>query len=461
VVPGGGVISSLAPGKEGYYLLGDSLASNILLQNPTDIDFMNTVLEYLVYEDADSSGDPTPGEWYILPDGTAAPWAPGDLTWWTRPVQVFRGEEFRDFWRITDIQFPTNGAWTVQAIWLMDCGDMIDKLGAPINVCAILPPVDAGPDGAVCGGTPATIGAPAQPGFSYRWYPADDLDYDDVAQPVVNLSQHRTYTVVMVEDASGCSDTDTISLTFVAPPEPDILPDGPVIPMGGNVVLDAGPGDSYLWTTNPAGAPGEGAATRTIDVTPGNTTTYSVTVRDSNGCLGTTDEMVTVMAPPPSPVVQPSGSLICQGAQVVLDAGVATDSYIWTTNPPGEPGDGATTRTIQVAPSQTTSYSVRAVDGWGQEGSDTVVIEVLTTTPDSVGNTLRALRNGRDVILSWADIPNAWTYNLYRSSRNDYVSPVFLGHSGGTTAYADADAIDGQRLYLYQTHGFACFEGPR
>jgi len=461
VVPGGGTIDSLTSGKRGFFILGESLAVNTLLTNPTQIDFAGTSIRYVVFQDGNGDGLPTVGEQFIMPDGNPFLWWPGAFTAWTSPVDVLRGEEFRDFWRVTNIQFPVGGPWTISAEWLMDCGDVVHAVTTGIYVCAALPAADAGPDGPVCRGVPTSLGTPALPDHSYRWFPGDDLDDPDLAEPFVLLQQDRDYTLVVVEDATGCSNTDTLSLFVVDPPVPDILPDAPVMNMGGMVTLDAGSGVIHLWETDPPGEPGDGADTRTIDVSPSQDTIYTATVWDANLCSGQAQETVTVLPTPPEPLVDASSGTVCLGEEVTLDAGVITATYLWSTDPPGQPGDGATTQVIQVAPSETTIYTVLVEDGFQQQGSDQATVTILTTTPGSVGNTLRVGRDDRDLIFVWNQVPDAWTYNLYRSDRSDYASPVPLGNSGGPPVFRDAGAVDGVKLYLYQAHGMACFEGPR
>lgn len=458
---GGGILEALIPAKEGVFVQGDSLAVTMRLDNPSDIDFFETNLRYVVFQDQDADGVPSVGEPYILPDGTSDVWAPGAFTWRTQPVEVLRGGKFLDFWRVSDIQFPISGDWTVHATWRMDCGTVIDTLSTAISVCAVLPVADAGPGVSLCRGDAAVVGTAGQPGHSYLWRPADDLDDPTLAQPTTTPSENRTYTLVVVEEVTGCSNSDVLDVVVLEPPDPDILPDAPVINVGGSVTLDAGPGASYSWSSNPPGEPGDGATTRTIDVSPSQTTTYSVEVVNADGCQALATETVTVNPNPPEPVILAGpDTTVCQGVEVTLDAGVAVPDYLWTTDPPGQPGDGATTRSIVVAPSETTTYSVTATDSVGQEGSDSVVIAVLTTTPGSLGPSLRVARDDLDVQLAWQSVPDGWSYPVYRDDRSDWSTPA-LRQEVVPTDWTDPAAVDGVRLYLYNVHGKACFEGPR
>jgi hypothetical protein len=102
------------------------------------------------------------------------------------------------------------------------------------------------------------------------------------------------------------------------------------------VTLDGGAGVSWLWSN--------GATTQTIDVNASGT--YSVDVIGLSGCVAHDTVVVAVI---PNPVVDLGADInVCVGTPVVLDAGNAGATYLWST--------GATTQTI--SPTQNGTYSV-------------------------------------------------------------------------------------------------------
>lgn len=113
---------------------------------------------------------------------------------------------------------------------------------------------------------------------------------------------------------------------------------------GSSAVLTATGGSTYTWM------PG-GATTSTISVSPGTTTVYSVTGKNSNGCAVSAPVTVTVTVnPSPVYVVSPSTSTtICTGASASFTVSGA-NTYTWNTS--------ATTASITVSPALTTTYSV-------------------------------------------------------------------------------------------------------
>jgi hypothetical protein len=78
----------------------------------------------------------------------------------------------------------------------------------------VLPVVnaDAGPDRLICRGDTITLGSPARKGYHYHWTSSDPRFRKDTAQltlaPVVNT----TYTLLMTDTATGCSDTDMVNV---------------------------------------------------------------------------------------------------------------------------------------------------------------------------------------------------------------------------------------------------------
>lgn len=138
------------------------------------------------------------------------------------------------------------------------------------------------------------------------------------------------------------------------------------------ITLDAGPGfSSYLWTG--------GATSRTITVSPGSTTTYTVTVTNATGCTNSASHTVTVSTPGTATITGATST--CASTPVTLDAGAGWASYLWT--------GGATTRFLTVSPAADTTYTVTVSDGICSV-SDTHTVTVTSnptatlTTPASV-----------------------------------------------------------------------------
>lgn len=114
----------------------------------------------------------------------------------------------------------------------------------------------------------ATIGANGgQPPYSYLWMPNGDTT------ATVNNLAPGNYSI-LVTDYLGCSTYAfaTIGSQFTAPVV-DLGPDS-IACNGSVVVLDAGPGATYLWSDN--------STNQTLNVSAAGT--YSVLVTDQNGC---------------------------------------------------------------------------------------------------------------------------------------------------------------------------------
>jgi hypothetical protein len=171
----------------------------------------------------------------------------------------------------------------------------------------------------------------------------------------------------------------TETLTVNPLPTSDILPDAPMLCAGNPcIVLDATPSGgtgpyTYLWST--------GATSQTINVCPGVTTTYDVTVTDANLCSSPLEsETVTVSgATSPGADIQPDAPAICTGDPcIVLDAtpsgGTPPYTYLWST--------GTTSRTICVSPGVTTTYDVTVTDAIGC--SSVLCTETVTVNANPV-----------------------------------------------------------------------------
>jgi len=220
----------------------------------------------------------------------------------------------------------------------------------------------------ICAGQSATLTAtPSAGGGTYLWSPGG------ATTPSITVSPGATTTYTVTYTLNGC--TGTGSGTVTVNPNPTVTVNNQTICAGQSATLTATPsagGGTYLW------APG-GATTPSITVSPGATTTYTVTYT-LNGCTGTGSGTVTVN---PQPTVAVNNQTICAGQSTTLTAtpSVGGGTYSWT------PG-GATTQTINVTPGATTTYTVTyTLNGCTATGSGTVTISpnpTITVVNDTI-----------------------------------------------------------------------------
>ncbi len=227
----------------------------------------------------------------------------------------------------------------------------------------------ANDDGIICTGDAAMLTASG--GISYAWSTGATTDAITVMPAMTTI-----YTVT-VTDAGGCSATATATITVNPLPTAAIAVsensglannDGNIC-AGASATLTASGGTTYLWST--------GASTSAINVTPGMTTTYMVTVTNGNACTAIASQTITVNSNPSASisVSETSGLVnddgtICAGSSATLTASGGT-SYAWST--------GQNTAVIMVSPVMTTPYTVTVTNAFGCSSTATTTI---TVTPN-------------------------------------------------------------------------------
>lgn len=143
---------------------------------------------------------------------------------------------------------------------------------------------------------------------------------------------------------------------------------------------------AYQWSVNGSIIdPFPAAATRTVS--PLFNDTWEVRVAcstDPDNCFDTASVTFDLY---PAPVVDAGADVAaCAGQSVNLAAALGGGSppYSngrWSTDPPGESGDGATATTVTVTPSQDTTYTFTTDDAQGCTGADSVLVDVRTPLP--------------------------------------------------------------------------------
>ena len=174
-----------------------------------------------------------------------------------------------------------------------------------------------------------------------------------------------TYTVT-VTDANGCTAiASTVIGSNTTAPTASVTPSsGEITCTTTSIDLTASGGVSYLWDDNST------SATRTV--TSGGT--YSVTVRDANGCTATASAVIGSNTTAPTANVAPSsGTLTCAitSIDLVANGGV---SYLWNST-----GGNVTTSNTLAATAGTYSVTVTGANGCTAIAS--AVIGSNTTPP--------------------------------------------------------------------------------
>jgi len=197
-----------------------------------------------------------------------------------------------------------------------------------------LPAATATSNSPVCAGTTLTLtGGPSGSRYSYSWTGPQGWS-SNVMSPIVSTSATSqmagTYTLIVTDNNTGCRGTASVSVTVNPQPVATASNNGPVC-IGSPLNLAGGPAGmiTYSWT-----GPGGYSSNLQNPVVSSSATaamagTYTLTVTNSNGCLGTATTTVTVNTPPVA--VASNNGPVCSGAHPLLNgapAGMA--SYRWT-----------------------------------------------------------------------------------------------------------------------------------
>ncbi|HEU4716182.1 MAG TPA: SBBP repeat-containing protein [Bacteroidia bacterium] len=223
---------------------------------------------------------------------------------------------------------------------------------------------DAGLDTAICLGASVQLNVTSSyMGISnIAWSPAGSLSQSNITNPVATPSVTTDY-VVALTNTLGCTDLDTVRVTVIPLPGPQITSSGPTsFCIGGSVTLTAndttGGNVSYLWSN------GDTTASTTVN----SSGTYSVTITNGNTCSSQSTATVTVN---PLPNISAGNDTnLCASSTINLCATGGT-SYSWT------PSFGLSDTTLAcpvAGPTQSTTYIVYGTDANGCSSSDTVVV---------------------------------------------------------------------------------------
>ncbi|MBN4065740.1 gliding motility-associated C-terminal domain-containing protein [Candidatus Amoebophilus asiaticus] len=215
-----------------------------------------------------------------------------------------------------------------------------------------IPSLNVGVDTLICTGETISLGQGIS-ADSYLW------STGETTQTIQVVSQDTYWLTI---SNNNCSNTDSVFVEYYQKPSENLGNDTALC-IGQSIVLDAGnPGAIYLWST------GETSQSIQVD-TAGN---YWVEIIDS--ICNTSDSVAITFSAVPT-VNLGNDTSFCDGNSVILDAGNAGASFLWST--------GNTTQTIQVASNG--NYWVRVDDGLCVT-LDTLNVSILLTPNINLGN---------------------------------------------------------------------------
>ena len=201
----------------------------------------------------------------------------------------------------------------------------------------------------------------------------------------ITVSADGSYSVQAV-NASGCASPQSapVLVDVTTPPAtPAITAGGPTtFCTGGSVTLTAPAADAWLWSN--------GATTQSIVVNASGT--FTVKVKDANGCQSAPSAPVSVTVNPiPAATITPNGpTSFCAGGSVMLTASNG-DAWLWS--------NGATTQSITAGTAGTYSVQVTSAGCSAQSAPVTVSVNApqpvtITGPTSSCGNQTLVLDAG-------------------------------------------------------------------
>jgi gliding motility-associated-like protein len=261
--------------------------------------------------------------------------------------------------------FSSSGTYSVTLIVTANNG-CTDTLVIPVTVSPA-PVANAGNDQTMCSGNPPSVTLTATGGGTYVWNGGSLFNTPGATQ---NVSPPVTTTyVVTVTNSSGCSTNDTVVVLVNQGPQFTAGADASIC-AGDTIQLNATGTGTFAWS------PSTGLSNPAISnpqAFPSTTTTYTTTLTDANGCIGT--DMITITVNTTPVAVASNDTTICAGNTVNLTSSGGS-TYSWS--PSGSLNNPAISNPV-ASPVTTTTYVVTVANG-NCTDLETVVVNVQTVT---------------------------------------------------------------------------------
>lgn len=207
-----------------------------------------------------------------------------------------------------EVLVATNLMFTVTATTSAGCIST-DLVNIIVNNSPTIPNA---PDKVICKGRSVQIGSPALPGVTYQWTPNTGLNNATSAQPLATPAVTTTYTVLATFPGSCVLPATDQVIVTVSDPSFD-LPDINYCPSNGPVALGVGAPagmNEYYWLPSQMVTNYLTANPSTLNPPPSVPTTFTLRVRNTNGCYYT--DTIQIIPTIESPIAG-IDKIICKG----------------------------------------------------------------------------------------------------------------------------------------------------
>jgi hypothetical protein len=322
------------------------------------------------------------------------------------------------------ITVNSSGNYTVTVTQAAGCTDVSPVTAVTVNN---IPVSNINANGATtfCEGN--TVVLTASPGNSWLWS-------NGATTQTITVGSTGNYSVT-VTGTGGCSSSSApTSVTVNANPPAIVNANGiTTFCSGGNVILTASAGNSYLWNN--------GATTQSITVnTTGN---FNVAVTQNGGCVSNSaTTSVTVNPNPAADIIANGATSFCQGANVTLTASPGS-SWLWS--------NGATTQSITVGSANNYSVTVTNASGCSSPSLATAVTVSPNPQVTISASPYRNLYPGLTTTLT-ANVtpPGNYTYEWFKNN-------LSVPNAGGASITGiNIDNLGSYKVLVRNVNGLPC-----
>lgn len=263
--------------------------------------------------------------------------------------------------------FDANNCSDTASILVGVVGVQLAGGGDTINFCTNVPSVTI--DATIVGAT----------GCTYTWAPNLFILTNTGPVITVNPPADQQYTVIAdcpLPTGGSCSDTDTVVVQVIAPPTASVSNDTTIC-VGDTITVSANGGIEWAWVSSDPASILTDTSLVSVDVSPIEPTTYTVTVTDPvSGCFTTGTVQVDTFQ---LPILNLGpDTLICEGGNVIRSIPAGFVSYLWTPDTQILGGfPNATIPNPTLVPSVSTTFSATVTDNRGCRGQDSLLVTVV------------------------------------------------------------------------------------